>query len=217
MIAGGEASLLDINAEAEDDTEAALAGITALKLTPQDTVIALSASGTTPFTLTAARAGDYSTILGTFNSAADQSFTLDFYANSELDPSGYGEGERWIGSQIITTDGSGNASFLVTLDDCDTGEYITATATDSDGNTSEFSACATVSIAPRLSITNVSSSQLSLAWTNTTPGFALKQTTNLSAPVIWSPVTNAPVLVGGRYVVTLSHQPGNRFYVLQLE
>ncbi|MGE3871649.1 MAG: N-acetylmuramic acid 6-phosphate etherase [Parvibaculaceae bacterium] len=56
VIAGGEASLLDIDAEAEDDTEAALAGIAALGLTPRDTVIALSASGTTPFTLTAARA-----------------------------------------------------------------------------------------------------------------------------------------------------------------
>lgn len=56
VIAGGEASLLDIDAQAEDDVEAALAGITALALTPEDTVIALSASGSTPFTLTAARA-----------------------------------------------------------------------------------------------------------------------------------------------------------------
>jgi N-acetylmuramic acid 6-phosphate etherase len=56
VIAGGEASLLNIDAQAEDDVEAALAGIAALKLTGQDTVIALSASGSTPFTLTAARA-----------------------------------------------------------------------------------------------------------------------------------------------------------------
>ena len=56
VIAGGEASLLDIDAQAEDDIEQALASITALKLTPKDTVIALSASGSTPFTLTAARA-----------------------------------------------------------------------------------------------------------------------------------------------------------------
>jgi N-acetylmuramic acid 6-phosphate etherase len=56
VIAGGEASLLNIDAEAEDDVETALAGIAALKLTSQDTVIALSASGSTPFTLTAARA-----------------------------------------------------------------------------------------------------------------------------------------------------------------
>jgi N-acetylmuramic acid 6-phosphate etherase len=56
VIAGGEASLLDIDAQAEDDIEQALASVTRLKLTPQDTVIALSASGATPFTLTAARA-----------------------------------------------------------------------------------------------------------------------------------------------------------------
>jgi N-acetylmuramic acid 6-phosphate etherase len=56
VIAGGEASLLDIDARSEDDIEQALAGIAALKLTPKDTIIALSASGSTPFTLTAARA-----------------------------------------------------------------------------------------------------------------------------------------------------------------
>jgi N-acetylmuramic acid 6-phosphate etherase len=56
VIAGGEASLLDIDARAEDDIEQALASVSVLKLTPKDTVIALSASGSTPFTLTAARA-----------------------------------------------------------------------------------------------------------------------------------------------------------------
>lgn len=56
VIAGGEPSLLDIDALAEDDIEAACAGIAALALTPDDTVIAVSASGSTPFTLAALRA-----------------------------------------------------------------------------------------------------------------------------------------------------------------
>jgi N-acetylmuramic acid 6-phosphate etherase len=56
VIAGGEASLLDIDARAEDDIEQALASVSVRKLPPKDTVIALSASGSTPFTLTAARA-----------------------------------------------------------------------------------------------------------------------------------------------------------------
>lgn len=55
VIAGSEASLLDIDAEAEDDTEEARAKIESLALTGTDTVIAVSASGSTPFTLAAAR------------------------------------------------------------------------------------------------------------------------------------------------------------------
>lgn len=56
VIAGGEASLFDIDAKAEDDVAAAAAGIKALNLTQNDTVVALSASGSTPFTLAAAEA-----------------------------------------------------------------------------------------------------------------------------------------------------------------
>lgn len=72
VIAGGTASLLDIDAEAEDDTEAAMAGIAALKLTPQDTVIAVSASGATLFTLAAAHAAKAAraTVIGIANNHA---------------------------------------------------------------------------------------------------------------------------------------------------
>lgn len=72
VIAGGTASLLDIDAQAEDDTEAAIAGIAALELTPRDTVIAVSASGATPFTLAAASTAKAAkaTVIGIANNQA---------------------------------------------------------------------------------------------------------------------------------------------------
>ena len=87
-----------------------------------------------------------STIIeGTLNSTPSTTFTLAFFSNSACDPSGHGEGESLLGSTMVTTDGSGDASFLVTFSTTlPTGTVITATATDPGNNTSEFSQCATV-------------------------------------------------------------------------
>jgi titin len=89
--------------------------------------------------LCVALAGATTRVAGTVNSLANTTFTLDFYASAEADPSGFGEGERYLGSALVTTDGSGDARFEVTLAAPTTpGEAVTATATDPAGNTSEF-------------------------------------------------------------------------------
>jgi len=81
-------------------------------------------------------------IEGTLNSAANTAFRLDFYANSACGRDGHGEGESFIGSTEVTTSGSGNASFTATLSGTiPAGHLLTATATDSNNNTSEFSQC----------------------------------------------------------------------------
>lgn len=82
------------------------------------------------------------TVIGTLNSAANASFRIDFYSNPSCDGSGSGEGQTHLGSTNVTTDGSGNASFNVTLNvSVPDGHRITSTATDGVNNTSEFSAC----------------------------------------------------------------------------
>src|SRR5262245_11001593 len=89
--------------------------------------------------LAAVRAGSVTTVLGTLNSQANRTFTLDFYASPAADPSGYGEGQHYLGCARVTTDLDGTVSFLVSLPASTTaGEVITATATGPDG-TSEFS------------------------------------------------------------------------------
>ena len=82
------------------------------------------------------------TVQGTLNSTANTQFTLEFFYSSSCDPSGNGEGENFLGSTTETTNGSGDAPFTVVFPDTvPLGRFITATATDPGGNTSEFSGC----------------------------------------------------------------------------
>ena len=88
------------------------------------------------------------TINGTLNSAAGTDFHLDFYSSPSCDPSGFGEGQVYVGAQDVTTDGSGNAPFSAAFPSVTVapGDVVSATATDPAGNTSEFAQCATVNV-----------------------------------------------------------------------
>ncbi len=76
---------------------------------------------------------------GSLNSRPSTTFQLDFFSNDAADPSGHGEGQRYLGTTNLTTDGTGNANFSFTGAALISGRFITATATDPAGNTSEFS------------------------------------------------------------------------------
>lgn len=82
---------------------------------------------------------------GSLNSTASTTFTIDFYANSICDFSGFGEGARWMGATTASTNSSGDASFNAAFAALPPNQIVTATATDPSGNTSEFSHCATTS------------------------------------------------------------------------
>jgi len=92
--------------------------------------------------LTTASAGNGSTtVQGTLNSVASKAYTLDFYANVACDGSGNGEGDQYLGSTTVSTGADGNGTFNVMLPVTVVGRFLTATATDPDGNTSEFCDC----------------------------------------------------------------------------
>ena len=94
------------------------------------------------FPVLASATSGRTTIKGTLNSTANTEFRLEFFANTACDPSGHGEGETFLGSTAVTTDGTGNGSFSVSLGTTvPVGQFITSTATDPDNNTSEFSQC----------------------------------------------------------------------------
>jgi parallel beta-helix repeat protein len=79
-------------------------------------------------------------IQGTFNSTPSQQFLIQFFLNQTADSNGFGEGRNFIGEINVTTDGSGNASFnFAPPFVLHSNFFVTATATDANGNTSEFS------------------------------------------------------------------------------
>jgi hypothetical protein len=87
----------------------------------------------------------------TVNVALDSQFingnhTIEIFASTACDASGFGEGERLVGSFVQMTDGAGDFSIAgVVLNELvPVGQYLTATATNDNGWTSEFSQCVLV-------------------------------------------------------------------------
>lgn len=96
----------------------------------------------------ASAAGSQTTIEGTLTSNPNTLFKLQFFSNPTIDPTGFGEGHTYIGSVTVATDDVGIANFSAVLDAAiATNEAITATATDPNNNTSEFSAAITAALA----------------------------------------------------------------------
>ena len=97
-----------------------------------------------PILNSAASDGLNLTVSGSFNSYANETFAIDFYSNTGL--LGVNEGETWIGEINVSTDFNGDATFTFPVAaSIPAGSVVTATATRSDGSTSEFSAGAVVS------------------------------------------------------------------------
>lgn len=98
-----------------------------------------------PVITSATSSGSNLTIQGSLNSTANTTFRVEFFSNSACDASGFGEGQNFLGFANVTTDGNGNAAINTTLTGLGaTSGFLTATATDPNNNTSEFSQCASI-------------------------------------------------------------------------
>ena len=109
-----------------------------------------------PVLTSALPSGTQITVAGTLNSNAGRSYRIEFFASGAADPTGYGEGQRYLGFTNVTTDASGNASISTTLiATVSVGELVSATATDLTTNdTSEFGKDIIANNAPSLSGAN---------------------------------------------------------------
>jgi hypothetical protein len=75
-----------------------------------------------------------------FNGKPNTKFTLDFYSNDVAHSSHFGEGKNHrLSTPTYVTDAGGNVDSSSAFPFTSTEKFITATATDSAGNTSEFS------------------------------------------------------------------------------
>ena len=101
--------------------------------------------------------GNATRVTGSLDSAPNTSYRIDFYDNAAC-PAGNGQGKAWIGWAQQSTDANGHLDIDtgtgLTAGGVSVGDAITATATDPNGNTSEFSGCQTVSSPAGLSNVN---------------------------------------------------------------
>ena len=131
-------------------------------------------------------AGPNTVVTVDLSSFAVGSYQLEFFANASCDPSGHGEGESVVGTFGGIEAPSGPVSFVLS-GAIPAGSFLTATATDSDNSTSEFSACTQVDASVAL-----------------TPNpFAI--VTNTSAPM--TVTLSRPAGAGGQTVFLVSNDP----------
>ena len=81
------------------------------------------------------------TVSGRLDSIASTTYTIHFYASTAIDASSHGEGQRYLGSTTVLTNASGTVLFnsVPISAVVAPGEWVSMTATDPSGNTSEFS------------------------------------------------------------------------------
>jgi hypothetical protein len=78
-------------------------------------------------------------VSGILNSVPNKTYRIEFFGDRQPNPNGFGEGQTFLDFINVTTDSSGNAAFVKNLTYPRNASVVSATATDSDGNTSEFS------------------------------------------------------------------------------
>jgi titin len=78
---------------------------------------------------------------GLINTQNDRTQRVEFFASPSADPSGHGEGARYLGAILLDMAGVNTLSFtaLLPVSGVEAGWVVTATATDELGNSSEFS------------------------------------------------------------------------------
>ncbi len=87
-------------------------------------------------------------ISGSLNSKPNATYKLQYFYNAACDASGNGEGQALIGTETVTTNGSGNAGFFKSFNvSVSVGAYVSALASDANNSTSEFSTCQIVDVA----------------------------------------------------------------------
>ncbi len=101
-----------------------------------------------PTLTSAVNSGSVTTVAGTLTASPDTSYQIQLFANPAADPSGFGQGQTYLATKTVATNGSGVASFTFTIKPAlAAGEVVSATDTSPANNTSAFSADVTVTSA----------------------------------------------------------------------
>jgi len=163
----------------------------------------------TPVLSSARNVGSATLIHGTLNSFSNATYRIELFSNPVCHLSGRGEGRVFVTSALATTDSSGNASFSVTHPQpISVGQFLTATATDTGGSSSEFSQCVPVILETNYVVLNfTTTAPQTLSWPASAVHFTLQQATNLSPPVFWQVINSGITTNGGSKTYTLTNHP----------
>jgi uncharacterized repeat protein (TIGR01451 family) len=83
--------------------------------------------------------GSSTSVTGTLSESPGTTYLIQFFSSLAEDTSGFGQGQLLLGSFSVTTDSAGNATFTAPIGaGCSPGSFVSATATDPQGDTSEF-------------------------------------------------------------------------------
>ncbi|HEX6131952.1 MAG TPA: right-handed parallel beta-helix repeat-containing protein [Actinomycetota bacterium] len=121
-------------------------------------------------------------VTGTLTSKPGLTYRIEVFGNDECDTSDHGEAERFLGAFDVTTNGAGVATFDATVPGPMVGgTWMTATATDPAGSTSELSECVMASGPATTSTSSTTSSTIPGGSTTTTVSGG--STTTSTAPI----------------------------------
>ena len=135
-------------------------------------------------------------IKGYLESAPNQAFKLQFYSNT---PSGLIDprvGEKYLGEKTFTTDANGRVEFQANISNAEVdivnGHSVSATATDVNGNTSEFSASIITAVDDgHKYLLNTTLGGIPLHWKNGEAKFTIANSVNLKDPIFVNEIQQA--------------------------
>jgi hypothetical protein len=141
------------------------------------------------------------TVSGTLTSASNTSYRLEFFHTDNFLPNNQPQAGRLIGTAPVTTDNAGSVNFAIPFAGNIGAGFVTATATDPAGNTSEISPG--VSFAGsvpgvRLDVAR-NGGQVRVYWVNTLTNFTLQSNSQVQNSNGWANVIGSPGNDGQRF------------------
>jgi hypothetical protein len=139
----------------------------------------------------------FTVIRGSLQSAAGRAYAVDVYSNRSIDPSGFGEGETWLGSVSFETDTNGLGTFEFEAAGSLSNRFFTATALDLvTGDTSEFSPWIPFPGATRITSVQIVGRDARVTFTSEREVSYGLERSALPAPTGWEPVPGAEDIPG---------------------
>jgi hypothetical protein len=154
------------------------------------------------------------TVKGTFSGRGSTTYRLEFFYNADFSPSNAPQAWTFLGATNATTGPSGNGNFAVTFNQTLSGGFITATATDPNGNTSGISDGFALPTAAHVGITLVSG-QPRVLWLTNFSGFILQSNANLLFSNGWHDVPGSPGTLGSNFFFDFPPTNAARFFRLR--